>query len=214
MDNDFPRQKVQKPLVNNYLDNNYLDNNNSLDRCFISEGNVYVVLDRHHIVSGGKVWLEGEFKDVKWHRSGKGFTTTGLSPPSQSPYTDNGHDAIVALGNLEQVSSDAPGANRKCFRTNFDQNSGLGQVFNSLKCNENNAMQALYRNDTKALEKAFPEIVFSSITTANFTSTRGQSWQKGNGQEGGKDPREITPQDNPLLGTLPRKGRTGKTKQN
>ena len=164
MDNDFPRQKVQKPLDNNFLDNK------SLDRCFVSEGNVYVVLARHHIVSGGKVWLEGEFKDVKWHRSGKGFTTTGLLPPSQSPYTDNGHDAIVALGNLEQVSSDAPGANRKCYRTNFDQNSGLGQVFNALKCNENNAMQALYRNDTKALKEAFPEIIFSSITTANFTS--------------------------------------------
>ena len=165
MDNDFPKQNVQKPQINKYL-----DNNKSLDRCFISDGIVYVLLDKHHLVSGGKVWLEGEFKDVKWHKSGKGFTTTGMSPPSQSPYTDNGHDAIVALGNLEQVSSDTPGANRKCFRTNFDQKSGLGQVFDSLRCNENNAMQALYRNDTKALGKAFPEIIFSAITTANFTS--------------------------------------------
>ena len=48
----------------------------------------------------------------------------------------------------------------------------------------------------------------------HYLYDQGQSWQKGNGQEGGKDPREITPQDNPLLGTLPRKGRTGKTKQN
>ena len=85
-----------------------------------------------------------------------------MSPPSQSPYTDNGHDAIVALGNLEQVSSNAPGANRKCFCTNFDQNSGLGQVFNSLKCNENNAMQALYRNDTKALESLSRNCIFFS----------------------------------------------------
>ena len=36
--------------------------------------------------------------------------------------------------------------------------------------------------------------------------TRGPSWQKRHGHEGGKDPREVTPPDNPLLGALPRKG--------
>ena len=63
-----------------------------------------------------------------------------------------------------------PGAKRKCFRTNFDQNAGLGQVFNLLKANESNAMQALFRNDNESLLKSFPDSAFSAVSTANFTS--------------------------------------------
>ena len=141
-----------------------------VDRCFISEGNVYIHLDQHHIVNGGKVWLENEFKQVKWHKNGKGFTLIEESSKGISPYTDKGHEAIVGLGTFQQAACDVPGAKRKCFRTNFDQNAGLGQVFNLLKSNESNAMQALFRNDNESLLKSFPDSAFSAVSTANFTS--------------------------------------------
>ena len=47
--------------------------------------------------------------------------------------------------------------------------------------------------------------------TVNYPYDQGTKLAKKHGHAGGKDPREVTPPDNPLLGALPRKGEQEKT---
>ena len=141
---------------------------------FFEEGETLIIYNSkiHNLMGNHKVLVNHEAIDVKWHHRENAFAQIKYSAKRNSPYVDPdiGHQNLMSALELLPCSGDPPGAKRKCFSANFDNDSGLATALKSIKDKDSKIMQSLFSNNDDEFRRCFSEDTFRAVSMANFTS--------------------------------------------
>ena len=142
------------------------------DIYFIEDGYTWLYINRRTEVVGSKVKIGGTLTQVKWHPTKQAFRTVSETVDDESPFMSipQSLDTLAGFFVTQHDTRDKLGPSNRSYRGQISDDSNFHHMMKILINSAPMAMDALYRDDRKALESSFPVSAFDPVSVINFTS--------------------------------------------
>ena len=139
---------------------------------FIEDGHTWLWITRETEIVGRKVKIDGNFTQCVPHPSKPAFRTVAHTVETDSPFMDTSQslDTVAAFLLTQHDSRDKMGPSNRSYRGQIREDSDMHRTMKILTDSAPKAMDAIYRDDLKALESSFPASAFDPVSVINFTS--------------------------------------------
>ena len=139
---------------------------------FVEEGHTWIWITRDTEIVGRKVKMNGNFTQCVQHPTKPAFRTVAGTVETDSPFmgTSQALDTITAFLFTQQDSRDKMGPSNRSYRGQIREDSDMHRTMKILTDSAPKAMDAIFRDDLKALESSFPASAFDPVSVINFTS--------------------------------------------
>ena len=142
------------------------------DSYFIEHGYTWLWITRDTDMQGSKVRTAEGMIPYILHDRKRAYRTVARQHETETPYMgpQQALDAMVSYLSTQRDSGDKIGPNNRSFRWHLEESSDLSSILRVLVKHSPTAVDAIFRNDTKALETTLPSSAFDAVSVVNFTS--------------------------------------------
>ena len=140
---------------------------------FIEDGHTWLYINKRTEFIGQKVKIGGSLTQYISHPTNKqAFRTISETVEAESPFMSISQslDALTAFLRTQHDSRDKLGPSNRSFRGQISEDSNIHHSLKILIDSAPKAMDAIYRDDRKALESSFPTSTFDPVSVINFIS--------------------------------------------
>ena len=139
---------------------------------FIEDGHTWIWVTRETEFFGSKVKIGGTLTPYVMHSRKRAFRTVSKQAEAESPFMNIAQalETITAFLSTQHESGDKLGPSNRSFRWQLTEDSDLSHTMKILTECAPKAVDAIYREDWKALDSSFPTSAFDAVSMINITS--------------------------------------------
>ena len=139
---------------------------------FIEDGLTWLWTTRRTEFVGQKVKIGGSLTHCIRHPTKQAFRTVSDTIEAESPFMgiSQALDTVTAFLLTQHDSRDKMGPSNRSFRGQIHEDSDIHRTLKILLDSAPKAMDAIYRDDPKALESSFPASAFDPVSVINYNA--------------------------------------------